>query len=262
MPLTPFQREVAQLLAAHRNPDSHVAGGAVINRSDDSPRYSADLDLFHDIADSVHSSAEADAATLLEHGFAVQWLLRQPALYRAQLSRATEQLKLEWCYDSSFRFFPVQPDPDFGYCLHAADLATNKVLALAGRSEIRDVIDILYLHDTYLSLGAICWAACGKDQGFTPLSLINEAKRNAKFQETVLASGHLARPITLTDLKQRWLEVTADAEKRFARLPAHEVGCLYLDHTGSPVNPDPESATFPMLVRHFGSVRGAWPQMS
>jgi hypothetical protein len=262
MPLTPFQREVAHLLAAHRNPDSHVAGGAVINRSEDSPRFSADLDLFHDVMESVHSSAEADAATLLAHGFAVQWLLRQPALYRAQLGRATDQLKLEWCYDSSFRFFPVQPDPDFGYCLHPADLATNKVLALAGRSEIRDVIDILYLHDSYLSLGAICWAACGKDQGFTPLSLINEAKRNAKFQEPALASGHLARPITLTDLKQRWLEVTADAEKLFARLPAHEVGCLYLDKTGSPVNPDPESPTFPMLVRHFGSIRGAWPQMS
>jgi hypothetical protein len=33
MPLTPFQREVVHLLAANRNPESHVAGGAVINRA-------------------------------------------------------------------------------------------------------------------------------------------------------------------------------------------------------------------------------------
>jgi hypothetical protein len=262
MPLTPFQREVARLLAAHRNPDSHVAGGAVINRSDASPRYSADLDLFHDVAESVHSSAEADAATLLGHGLAVEWLLQQPFLHRARVSRGNEQLRLDWCFDSSFRFFPVQPDPDFGYCLHDADLATNKVLALAGRSEIRDFIDILHLHDTYLSLGAICWAACGKDQGFTPRLLLDQAKRNAKFQEADLVSGYLARPVTLPDLKQRWLEAAAGAEKLFARLPAQEVGCLYLDQAGSPVTPDPGSAIFPTLVRHFGSVRGAWPKLS
>ena len=34
MPLTPLQKEVLLLLARHRNPDSHMAGGAVINRAD------------------------------------------------------------------------------------------------------------------------------------------------------------------------------------------------------------------------------------
>jgi hypothetical protein len=142
MPLTPFQREVAQLLAAHRSPESHVVGGAVINRDDTSPRYSLDLDVFHDVAERVRSYAEADAAALGEHGFTVEWLLQQPSMYRAQVSRGGDQLKLEWCSDSSFRFFPVQPDPVFGYCLHKADLATNKLLALAGRSEIRDLVEI------------------------------------------------------------------------------------------------------------------------
>ena len=42
-------------------------------------------------------------------------------------------------------------------------------------------------------------------------------------------------------------------------LPAEEVGCLYLDAGGNPVTPDPASAAFPALRRHFGSVRGAWP---
>jgi hypothetical protein len=32
MPLTAFQRGVAHILAKHRNTESHVAGGAVINR--------------------------------------------------------------------------------------------------------------------------------------------------------------------------------------------------------------------------------------
>ena len=50
MPLTAFQREVALLLAGQRNPESYIAGGAAINRSDSSLRYSDDLDLFHDTA--------------------------------------------------------------------------------------------------------------------------------------------------------------------------------------------------------------------
>ena len=59
MPLTPYQREVAQLLAKHRNPESHVAGGAVINRGEVGVRISDDLDIFHDLAAAVAASAEA-----------------------------------------------------------------------------------------------------------------------------------------------------------------------------------------------------------
>lgn len=261
MPLTPLQREIAQILARNRTLESHVVGGAAINRQDASPRYSLDLDIFHDIPAEVRSYAEADAAALREHGFTIEWLLQQPSAHRAEASRGTDRLKLEWCSDSPFRFFPVQKDAVFGYCLHQADLATNKVLALAGRSEIRDLIDVLYLHDHYLRLGVLCWAACGKDQGFTPLFLLNEARRNAKYREADLLSGHLTRPENLYDLKQRWLAAAAEAEELFARLPAHEVGCLYLDRTGSPVNPDPQSREFSSLARHFGCEQGARPKL-
>ena len=41
------------IIAANRSPDSYVAGTTVIHRAEDSPRYSADLDLFHDLEDSV-----------------------------------------------------------------------------------------------------------------------------------------------------------------------------------------------------------------
>ena len=50
MPLTALQRQILSLLAANRTPESHVAGGAAINRAEQSPRYSSDLDFFHDTA--------------------------------------------------------------------------------------------------------------------------------------------------------------------------------------------------------------------
>jgi hypothetical protein len=259
MPLTPFQKEVLALLASHRNPESHVAGGLVLNRQPDSPRFSADLDIFHDIAASLIASAEKDVGVLAAAGFQTSWLLREPYLQRAQVTHGNDSLRLDWASDSAFRFYPVQPDPEFGYCLHRADLATNKALALAGRSAIRDYIDILYLHESYLSLGAICWAACGKDPGFNPWSLLEMAKRHVHFRQEELDNETLARPLTLVGLKQEWLAAVDQAEILFNQLPAAEAGCLYLAKTGEPRAPDPTSPEFATDIRHFGSVRGAWP---
>ncbi len=111
MPLSPFQREVFRLLAANRNPESHVGGGSAINRSEQSPRYSSDIDLFHDVAESVAICALADGEVLQTNGFEVSWLLEQPFLRRAKVSRGTDMLRLDWCYDSAFRFFPRPTGP-------------------------------------------------------------------------------------------------------------------------------------------------------
>lgn len=262
MPLTTFQRKVARLLAANRQPESHVAGGAVINRSAASYRYSDDLDIFHDAAANVAAAADADARTLLAAGYAVDWVLRGEGMVKAMVSQATESLRLDWTSDSAFRFFPVQPDEDFGYVLHPADLATNKVLALAGRTEIRDFLDMLLIDATYLSLGAAVWAACGKDAGFTPALLLDQANRHSRFQESDLLGQRLAQPIDLKELKKQWIEARDHAETVFGQLPGGDLGCLYLDQANQPVTPDPASPDFGQLRRHFGSVRGAWPVIS
>ncbi|MCI0684335.1 MAG: nucleotidyl transferase AbiEii/AbiGii toxin family protein [Gemmataceae bacterium] len=262
MPLTPLQSQVLSLLAVHRTPESHVAGGAAINRGGQSPRYSSDLDFFHDTAEVVRICAERDADVLERNGYQVTWLLRNPYLWQARIRKDDEAIGLDWCHDSVFRFFPVLADPEFGYCLHPIDLATNKMLALAGRSKIRDYIDILYLHETVLSLGALCWAACGKDPGFNPVSLLEMAKRHTAYQEAELAAERLTRPLKLADLKLIWIQAADDAEALFKRLPAKDIGCLYLDAAGKPVTPDPASAECPNLIRHFGSVRGAWPRLT
>ena len=124
MPLSDIQREILRLLAAHRNPESYVAGGVALNR--DGPRYSADIDIFHDREESVAAAADADAALLVKSGFAVKWLRREPGIHGAIVERGDQRTKLEWVRDSDFRFFPTLHDDVFGYVLHAVDIATNK----------------------------------------------------------------------------------------------------------------------------------------
>jgi hypothetical protein len=229
MPLTTFQKEVIRILVANRTPESHIAGGAVINRLETGFRYSDDEVIFHDLAATVAASAEADAKALQGAGCAVEWTIRNEGFYRADVSRGDDHVRLDWTTDSAFRFFPVQLDEEFGYCLHPVDLATNKVLALAGRSEVRDFLDILQLDQDYLSLGAIMWAACGKVPGYTPDLLLDQMNRHSRYQESDLKGENLARLVDLQELKRQWFAARERAERLFAQLPAEELGCLYLD---------------------------------
>ena len=74
MPLTAFQAETLRLLATRRSPESFVAGAMVSNAGPDSPRYSKDVDIFHDVEESVGTNAEADAALLRQSGYKIEWL--------------------------------------------------------------------------------------------------------------------------------------------------------------------------------------------
>jgi hypothetical protein len=65
--------------------------------------------------------------------------------------------------------------------LHPVDLATNKIMAAAGRRELRDVVDPVTIHHEILPLGAAAWAAVGKSLGFTPEGLVNEVRRLARY---------------------------------------------------------------------------------
>src|ERR1039458_9636012 len=181
MPIAPFEKAVLGLLAANRNPESFVAGATILLREENSHRRSRDIDLFHDAAESVKAAAEADGALLERNGYQVSWDVVGSAFRRALVAREGGRTKLEWVFDSAFRFFPVEPDAEWGYALNFWDAATNKILALAGRGELRDYLDVLQLHGRHLSLGALAWAACGKDIGFTPQFLLEEAQRLAYY---------------------------------------------------------------------------------
>jgi hypothetical protein len=177
VPLSKIQRQALRLLAAHRNPESYVAGAVPINR--EGPRFSADIDIFHDREESVALAAEADAEILRGADFDVRWLRREPGIYGALIEHEGEGTRLEWARDSDFRFFPAVRDQDFGYVLQ--DLATNKALAAAGRREPRDVLDLLTMHHRHLPLGAVAWAAVAKGAGYSPENLVEEIRRNSRF---------------------------------------------------------------------------------
>jgi hypothetical protein len=262
MPLSGIQAEILRKIAANRTPESYLAGATVLHRTKRTPRFSQDIDLFHDLKEDILRYAEQDAATLIEAGYGFSWLQRSPFFCRAVVTAGSRSLKIEWAQDSAFRFFPLQEDDFCGYRLHDADAATNKMLALAGRSEVRDFVDILHLHDNYLSLGTLAWAACGKDPGFTPGFLLDHAGRHAAYTQQELDRLELSRPLDIKELKIKWIAAVDEARELALKLPAAEVGCLYLGPDGNPVTPDTAQPEFNTLVRRRGSLRGVWPVVS
>jgi hypothetical protein len=183
MPLTSLQKEILAVLARNRSEESHFAGGIVLNAAADSARFSHDFDIFHEVAEEVARASNRDVASLREAGFQVETPSRysewekDSTFRKARVTREKEVVEIDWAADSAFRFFPIERDPQLGWRLHLFDVATNKALALAARTETRDYVDIVELHRSY-PLAAICWAACGKDPGFTPISLLKMMKRS------------------------------------------------------------------------------------
>lgn len=263
MPIGDFEREILRTLAANRNPDSFVAGGTVLHQAADSLRRSEDVDVFHDAPEALETAYEADAATLLAAGFTVEPVGRtQSDFRRARVMKSGRQTKVEWVLDAAFRFFPVEADPELGWRLNFWDGATNKVLALAGRQKLRDFLDCLFLHRRHLHLGALVWAAAGKDPGLTPEFILDWALRGNRFYPEDLAEVRLEQPLDLVATKQEWFEAVQEARQLVARLPANELGCLYLDPAGRPVCPDPEAPEFSRLTRHHGRLRGPLPRIA
>ena len=254
MPLSRLQSDVLLALARHRNPESYVAGGTVLNRL--GPRISEDIDIFHDREAAVATAAATDASTLATEGFPVEWLRREPGLHAALVARGGEATRLEWARDSDFRFFATVPDPLFGYRLHLVDLATKKILAAAGRREPRDVLDLILVHDHHVPLGAIVWAAVAKDPGFAPEHLIAEVRRNARYRADDYADLSVAEPIDAGLVCRRFKDIMAEAEAFVSAMPSEQAGLVYLDRDRV-VQPVPNAlATYRTLQGRRG---GHWP---
>jgi hypothetical protein len=258
MPLTRFQSQILRLLAAHRNPESYVAGSTPLNL--EWPRFSEDIDIFHDREERVARAAGEDAAALQAEGLDIVWQRREPAIYTAEIRSSQERTHLEWVADSDFRFFPTLKDELFGYMIHPIDLATNKVMAAAGRQKAADAVDLLTIHEHVLPLGAVIWAAVEKAPGYTPEGLIAEIRRNAtRYREEDLRAVPSNELLDPKIFQRRLRAVLDEAEAFVSRMPTEKAGLLFLKD-GKVVQPDPDHLDD--YTTHAGQRRGHWPTNS
>ena len=269
MALTAFQLSVCRLIARTRiaGGESYVAGGAALNALAQAPRVSRYVDLFHDTAAAVRASWVADRALLQREGYDVRPLRERESFVQAVVARDPDRLVLEWTADSAFRFFPLLEHSDFGLVLHPFDLATNKVLALVGRLEPRDWVDVITCHERIQPLGYLAFAACGKDPGFGPAAILEQAARSSRYSEVEIgALAFESLPPSAADLSRRWHRMLEEARGLVDLLPAAQAGRCVLD-TGGSLWREPAPRLAEALARghlrfHPGCIRGALPRPS
>lgn len=173
---------------------------------------------------------------------------------------------LQWARDSAYRFFPLVEHREFGLTLHPFDLATNKVLALVGRLEVRDWVDVLECDERLQPFGYLAWAACGKDPGFSPASLLEHAARSGRYSAEEVGSLAFEGPTPdAADLSRRWRALLGAAREVVAQLPAEESGKCVLDQEGRLFRGDVpalrEALVSGTILFHSGRIRGALPRI-
>ncbi|MBK9239190.1 MAG: hypothetical protein IPL75_02770 [Acidobacteria bacterium] len=266
MAVTPFQRTLCRLLAHDRRirGESYVAGGVALGAALDTARLSRDLDLFHDTTEAVAASWDRDRQTMESSGYRVVPQRERPGFVQATVSLGDVSLLVEWVHDSAFRFFPLLEDDDLGLTLHPFDLATNKVLALVGRVEVRDWVDVLACDRLLQPFGYFAWAACGKDPGFSPQALLGHARRTTHYAADEIASlAFEGEPPDIVALGAQWRRALENAAGIVAALPVEHIGTVVMTAAGALARLEPmrlrEAAARGDLRFHAGRVSGAWP---
>ena len=268
MALTEFQRAICRLVARQRldSGESYVAGAVALNTLTGATRISRDIDLFHDTNQAVAVSWEADRKLLESHGYQVSTQRERDAFVEAEVSKDNQGVVMQWAAASAFRFFPLVAHEDFGLTLHPFDLATNKVLALVGRLEARDWVDVINCHGRIQRLGYLAWAASGKDPGFSPAAILEQAGRSAHYSAAELAALSFAGPPPdAAELSRQWHAMLGEARDLIGILPPAEVGRCVLDQGGNLFVGDAkklQAALNEGAVRfHEGRIHGALPSL-
>lgn len=135
----------------------------------------------------------------------------------------------------------------------------NKAMAAAGRRELRDLVDLVSVHETILPLGAVVWAAVEKSPGFTPEGLIAEIRRNSNYPAAEWREIASSEPLDPVDITRRLRAGLDEAEAFVIRMPTDKAGLLFLKQ-GQVVQPEP--ARLGDYETHAGRRRGQWPSSS
>jgi len=256
---------VLRLLAQQRREggESYVAGGVALNALLAGPRRSRDIDLFHDTTEALNATWAADRDTLHREGYDIEVTRELPGFIEAIVSAESGTTAMQWARDSAYRFFPLIENDLMGLALHPFDLATNKVLTIAARVEARDWVDVLNCHAQLQPFGYLAWAACGKDPGYNPVSLLNYCARRHFSHAEIRDLEFDGEPPDAAELGRTWHDALRDAGKICAHLPSEHAGTCVLADSRDLLRETPDRLIDALRAGHVtfheGRIGGSWP---
>lgn len=269
MALTEYQIAILRLLSERRKREgvSYIAGGAALNDALKACRRSNDIDIFHDTTEALKTTWNEDRKTLCDAGYSIDIIRENPSFVEVVVRKNDGQVLIQWLRDSAFRFFPLVEDALLGLTLHPFDLATNKILAMAGRLEPRDWIDTIECNRSLQPFGYLVWAATGKDPGINPEMLIAEAARLHYSQADIDSLDFGSIAVSAATLGVEWKQTIASAKKMIDILPVENIGaCILKKDSVTLYTESVEQLARDLagenIMFHQGCIGGAWPKIA
>jgi len=203
--LTNLQKKI--LLLYSEIPDReafYLTGGTALSAFFLEHRRSNDLDFFTDVEELVMPFAQRLEESLKKEGLKVERLRGFRSFMELSVSSENDSTVIHFALDSPFRFEQPSDIKEIpGVKIDSLiDMATNKLLALFGRAELRDFLDIYFLVRDHYTKDELIEKSARKDPGFDLYWLGVAIERINEFSEDSPDLHLLIRPCTIRELQQ------------------------------------------------------------
>lgn len=202
--LTDLQKKILNTFSDLPDKEAfYLTGGTALSAFFLKHRRSHDLDFFTDVEDIISPVSQKLEVTLKEYNLEVERLRGFRSFVELSVNSPKESTIIHFALDSPFRFEHPSDSNEFpGIKIDSLiDIATNKLLALFGRAELRDFIDIYFLVKEHFSKEELIKKAGQKDPGFDLYWLGIAMERLNTFSEGSPDMHLLTLPCTMNKLK-------------------------------------------------------------
>ncbi|MGE0495290.1 MAG: nucleotidyl transferase AbiEii/AbiGii toxin family protein [Vulcanimicrobiota bacterium] len=194
--LSPLQ---AELLKAFQGEGFFLTGGSALVGFYGHDRVTRDLDLFTRSHEAFEEGPGWLGAAVEALGASLDPIRTYPAFRRYQVCRGEEQTLVDLVFEPVPPVYPPRPIPGSRLALDLPDeIAVNKLCALVGRGEPRDLADLLFLDRFGVDLGRALELASHKDAGVGPDTLL-------LVLPAVPLSGDPEKLAALRDFRDDWI---------------------------------------------------------
>ena len=201
--LTPFQKKILKAFTAIEESTAfYLTGGTALSVFYLAHRLSEDFDLFTSDQPLISIVARKFTSKLETLGIEVREIRNFSSFWEAIASEGDESFKIQLAYDSPFVL--EQPIEKDDLRIHSfADIAAGKLLALFGRAEERDFIDVYFIvKHGGISLERLIELAKTKDPGLDEYYLAIAFAQSEKLpDDAAQLKVNLLTPIDLKELK-------------------------------------------------------------
>jgi predicted nucleotidyltransferase component of viral defense system len=203
--LTNLQKKI--LLRFSELPDReafYLTGGTALSAFFLKHRRSHDLDFFTNVENLILPFSQKLGASLKEERFVVERLRGFHSFVELSVSSDDDSTVIHFALDSPFRFEQPSYFEEFpGIKVDSLiDIATNKLLALFGRAELRDFVDIYFLVKDHYKENELIEKSAQKDPGFDLYWFGIAMERINDFTDDSPDLHLLARSCTMKELKE------------------------------------------------------------